>query len=57
MRIASKSATGFPRSKGLERYKVFLRFLRHFAAARGSQFLSEFSVPGSPLKTEPELFA
>src|SRR4029077_11274475 len=28
MRIASKSAMGFAMSKGLERYKVFLRFLR-----------------------------
>src|SRR6266568_3494109 len=28
MRMASKSAIGFTRSKGLERYKVFLRFLR-----------------------------
>src|SRR5580700_7527181 len=28
MRIASKSAIGFAMSKGLERYKVFLRFLR-----------------------------
>jgi hypothetical protein len=28
MRMASKSAIGFPRSKGLERNKVFLRFLR-----------------------------
>src|ERR1700758_4786943 len=27
MRIASKSAIGFARSKGLERYKVILRFL------------------------------
>jgi hypothetical protein len=25
IRMASKSAIGFPRSKGLERYKVFLR--------------------------------
>src|SRR5437660_2855766 len=37
MRMASKSAIGFTRSKGLERYKVFLQFLRHYAAARGSQ--------------------
>src|SRR5581483_9607564 len=28
MRMASNSAIGFPRSNGLERYKVFLRFLR-----------------------------
>src|SRR5215475_7022765 len=28
MRIASKSAIGFAMSKGLERYKVVLRFLR-----------------------------
>src|SRR6476646_1815504 len=29
MRMASKSAIGFAMSKGLERYKVVLRFLRH----------------------------
>jgi hypothetical protein len=28
MRIASKSAIGFAMSKGLERYKVILRFLQ-----------------------------
>jgi hypothetical protein len=36
MRIASKSAIGFAMSKGLERYKVILRCLRHCAAACGS---------------------
>jgi hypothetical protein len=34
--MASKSAIGFARSKGLERNKVFLHFLRPFAAAGGS---------------------
>jgi hypothetical protein len=34
--MASKSAIGFARSKGLERNKVVLRFLRLFAAAGGS---------------------
>src|SRR5256885_14819298 len=37
MRIASKSAIGFAISKGLDRYKVFLHFLRRIAAARGSR--------------------
>jgi len=36
MRMASKSAIGFARSKGLERNKVILHFLRPFAAAGGS---------------------
>src|ERR1700694_2847657 len=36
MRMASKSAIGFAMSKGLERYKVVLRFPRSYAAARGS---------------------
>src|SRR5213082_1477638 len=53
MRMASKSATGFPRSKGLERYKVFLRFLRHYAAARGSQ--APFSVLRSQFSVETRL--
>jgi hypothetical protein len=35
MRMASKSAIGFARSKGLERNKVILCFLRTFAAAGG----------------------
>src|SRR5215813_4572332 len=34
MRIASKSAIGFAMSKGLERYKVILRFLRVSRARR-----------------------
>src|SRR6184192_1325463 len=50
MRMASKSAIGFPRSKGLERNKVFLRFWRPYAAACGSLVLS----PGSQLKTGPD---
>jgi len=36
MRMASKSAIGFARSKGLERNKVFLCFLRTYAPAGGS---------------------
>src|ERR1035438_3471064 len=36
MRMASKSAIGFAISKGLERNKVILHFLRRFAAAGGS---------------------
>src|SRR5438132_3283692 len=44
IRIASKSATGLARSKGLERYKVFLRFLRRYAATRGSQTLACLTV-------------
>jgi hypothetical protein len=35
MRMASKSAIGLAKSKGLERNKVFLH-LRRFAVARGS---------------------
>src|SRR5579883_2600581 len=34
MRMASKSAIGFAMSKGLERYKVFLRFLQVSRARR-----------------------
>src|SRR5580692_11572114 len=37
MRIASKSAIGFARSKGLERNKVILGFLRKYAPAGGSR--------------------
>jgi len=37
MRIASKSAIGFARSKGLERNKVILGFLRRYATASGSR--------------------
>ena len=37
IRMASKSEFAFARSKGLERYKVLLRFLRLTAAARGSR--------------------
>src|ERR671923_26501 len=50
IRMASKSAIGFPRSKGLERYKVFLRFLRHLRCrGRLSQVLSSrFSVLSQP---------
>src|SRR5208282_243623 len=44
MRMASKSATGFAISNGLER-NMFLRFPRLYAAARGPQL--QFSVPGS----------
>src|SRR5437868_14897409 len=51
IRMASKSAIGFPRSKGLERYKVVLRFLRLYAAACGSQFSSQLPVLNSQLKT------
>jgi hypothetical protein len=36
MRMASKSAIGFARSKGLERNKVILGFLRSYATAGGS---------------------
>jgi hypothetical protein len=34
--MASKSAIGFARSKGLERNKVILGFLRKYATASGS---------------------
>src|SRR6516164_357619 len=37
MRIASKSATGLAMSKGLERNKVFLRFLLSKTVASGQQ--------------------
>src|SRR5207302_6212468 len=52
IRMASKSAIGFPRSKGLERYKVFLRFLLSTAVPN-----PEYSVPGKNCglgSTEPE---
>jgi hypothetical protein len=51
MRIASKSAIGFAISKGLERYKVFLRFLQHYAAACGSR--NQFSVASSQFSENP----
>src|SRR6266478_7212896 len=48
MRMASKSAMGFAMSKGLERYKVVLRFPRSYAAARGSpKPVSSFRFPVS----------
>jgi len=40
MRIESKSAIGLAKSKGLERNKVFLQFLRPFAAAGGTSNLA-----------------
>src|SRR5438477_6952766 len=46
MRIASKSAIGFAMSKGLERYKVFLRLLRVLTRPLTS-LETQFSVPGS----------
>src|SRR5947209_19083236 len=47
MRIASKSAITFAISNGLERNKVFLRFLRSCATASGSQ--NQCLVPDSQL--------
>ncbi len=51
MRIASKSAITFAISNGLERNKVFLRFLRSCATASGSQ--NQFLVPDSQCSVEP----
>src|ERR1700724_1379270 len=51
MRIASKSAITFAISNGLERNKVFLRFLRSCATAGGSP--TQFLVPDSPCSAEP----
>src|SRR4029077_4088238 len=48
MRIASKSAMGFAMSKGLERYKVFLRFLRVLTRPL-TALENQFSVTGSQL--------
>jgi hypothetical protein len=52
--MASKSAIGFAISKGLERYKVILHFLRRCAAAGGSRnqssvFGRQSSVARRPL--------
>src|SRR6266567_2712549 len=53
MRIASKSAIGFAMSKGLERYKVVLRFLRDLTRPL-TALETKFSVPGSQLnRLEP----
>src|ERR1700722_14809272 len=55
MRIASKSAITFAISKGLERNKVFLRFLRFSRVRRRTpESSSQFSVLSSQ-KTEIEL--
>jgi hypothetical protein len=52
--MASKSAMGFAMSKGLERYKVVLRFPRSYAAARGSpKPVSSFRRPVSRLVRIP----
>src|SRR5215469_9976755 len=49
MRIASKSAIGFAMSKGLERYKVILRFLQvSRARGRPSNFSSQLLVLEKP---------
>src|SRR5579864_3519571 len=56
MRIASKSAIGFAMSKGLERYKVFLRFLRVLTCPLTAlDFSSHFPVLNSR-KTRLELW-
>src|SRR5438270_559527 len=54
MRIASKSAIGFAMSKGLERYKVFLRFLRVLTRPLTAlDFSSQFPVLSSQFSENP----
>src|SRR5581483_665320 len=48
MRIASKSAIGFAMSKGLERYKVFLRFLLSAAVPNTRQAVSSSTASHVP---------
>src|SRR5579864_2337702 len=52
MRMASKSAIGFAMSKGLERYKVVLRFLRVLTRPL-TALENQFSVPGSQFLEKP----
>ena len=54
MRMASKSAIGFAISKGLERNKVILHFLRRFAAAGGSYNSGQRIVTTSIGRMAPE---
>src|ERR1700726_2566516 len=52
MRIASKSAIGFAMSKGLERYKVILRFLQvSRACPRPSKTSSQARFSEKPART------